>query len=98
MNTHAKKEEFIILAGRCPATFLGSRASGHVTVAWDDRCHNHKLPSYTELLLQGMLSYGIYPFGQFGSAALAMSPANFLCTFSLLGGMGVERKLCHYSK
>ena len=33
----------------------------------------------------GMMSHGTeYPFGQFGSAILAVSPPNFLCSSSLL--------------
>lgn len=37
-----------------------------------------------------MTSYGIeYPFGQFGSAVLAVSPPSFLCTSSLLAGRAV---------
>ena len=35
----------------------------------------------------GMISYGMeYPFGQFGSAVLAVSPPSFLCPSSLLAG------------
>ena len=35
----------------------------------------------------GMTSHGMeYPFGQFGSAVLAVSPPNFLCPSSLLAG------------
>ena len=35
----------------------------------------------------GMTSHGMeYPFGQFGSAALAVSPPNFLCPSSFLAG------------
>ena len=35
----------------------------------------------------GMTSHGVeYPFGQFGSAVLAVSPPNFLCPSSLLAG------------
>ena len=31
-----------------------------------------------------------YPFGQFGSAVLAVSPPNFLCPSSLLAGWASE--------
>ena len=35
----------------------------------------------------GMMIHGMgYPFGQFGSAVLAVSPPNFLCPSSLLAG------------
>ena len=35
----------------------------------------------------GMTSCGMeYPFGQFGSAVLAVSPPSFLCSSSLLAG------------
>ena len=35
----------------------------------------------------GMTSHGMeYPFGQFGSAVLAVSPPSFLCPSSLLAG------------
>ena len=35
----------------------------------------------------GMMSYGMEcPFGQFGSAVLAVSPPSFLCPSSLLAG------------
>ena len=35
----------------------------------------------------GMTSHGMeYPLGQFGSAALAVSPPNILCPSSLLAG------------
>ena len=39
------------------------------------------------LYILGMTSYGMEcPFGQFGSAVLAVSPPNFLCIPSLLAG------------
>ena len=45
------------------------------------------LPVY----ILGMTSYGMeYPFGQFGSAVLAVSPPNFLCPSSLLTGWAGE--------
>jgi len=39
------------------------------------------------------MSYGMeYPFDQFGSAVLAMSPPKILATPSLLGGGGMLEK------
>ena len=39
----------------------------------------------------GMTSHGMeYPFGQFGSAVLAVSPPSFLCPSSLLAGWASE--------
>ena len=43
-----------------------------------------QLPS---VYILGMTSYGMeYPFGQLGSAVLAVSPPNFSCPSSLLAG------------
>ena len=45
--------------------------------------HPGQLPP---VYILGMTPYGLeYPFGQFGSAALAVSPPNFLCPSSLAG-------------
>ena len=78
--------------------FLESRASTHVTVAWEYKCHNHEgtplfpLP-FAELLLLSTKSYGVeYTFGQFGSALLAGSPPSLLPTYSLLTVTGRERE------
>ena len=39
------------------------------------------------IYILGMTSHGMeYPFGQLGSAVLAVSPHNFLCPSSLLAG------------
>ena len=72
--------------------FPGSRVSVRVVVAPEDKRKTNECPPlppppprfYTE-----QTSYGMeYPFGQFGSAVLAMSPPKILPTPSLLGGGG----------
>ena len=65
----------------------------------------HQLPTNAQLVLEqwspqansppvyilDMTSHGMeYPFGQFGSAALAVSPPSFLCPSSLLAGWAWE--------
>ena len=45
------------------------------------------LPPLPPVYIQDVMSHGMaYPFGQFGSAALALSPPSFLCPSSLLAG------------
>ena len=70
--------------------FPGSRVSVREVVAPEDKRKQTNAPPhppppprfYTE-----QTSYGMeYPFGQFGSAVLAVSPPNFLCPSSLLAG------------
>jgi len=42
---------------------------------------------FCQLYMLHMVLYGIgYPFGELGSAVLALSPPSFLCTSSLLAG------------
>ena len=69
--------------------FPGSRVSVRVVVAPEDKRHNNECPSSSCLLafIAEQTSYGMeYPFGQFGSAVLAMSPPKILPTPSLLVG------------
>lgn len=60
-----------------------SRASFHLTVTWEDKCHNHKHAPFPspclELLLLSMTWYGMeYHFGQFGSAIPGVFPSPWL--------------------
>ena len=49
------------------------------------------LPPLPPVYILGMTSHGMeYPFGQFGSAALVVSCANFLCPSSFLAGWAWE--------
>ncbi|PKU30181.1 rna-directed dna polymerase from mobile element jockey-like [Limosa lapponica baueri] len=64
--------------------FPGSRASVCIAVAPEDKRHN-KCPLSLLALIAEQTSYGMeYPFRQFGSAVLAMSPPKTLPTPSLL--------------
>lgn len=69
--------------------FLGSWASVHVVVVPVDKPHNNKCPSscfFVLAFISEQTSYGPeYPFGQFGSAVLAVSSPRILSTPSLLG-------------
>jgi len=63
-----------------------SRASSCVTVTWEDKMPYLNVPPlsffFPQLYMLSMMSYGMeYPFGQLGSAVLAVSPPNFLCTW-----------------
>ncbi|KAK4806753.1 hypothetical protein QYF61_005549 [Mycteria americana] len=68
--------------------FLGSRASIAIAVPPDDKRRNNECPPPSSFLLAFIAeqtSFGMeYPFGQFGSAVLAMSPPKLLPTPSLL--------------
>jgi len=68
-----------------------SRAPSRVTVTWEDKCHHSDRPPpsffFSPLCMLSMTSYGMEsPFGQWGSAVLAVSPPIFFCTPSLLAG------------
>lgn len=55
--------------------FQENRAPSFIIVTWEDKCHGF----FPLLLLLSIISYGTgYPFGQLGSAVLALSPASFL--------------------
>ena len=48
-------------------------------------------PPLPPVSILDVVSHGMeYPVGQFGSAALAVSPPNFLCPSSLLAGWASE--------
>jgi len=73
-----------------------SRALSRVMITWEDKRHHSKslpflLLSPPLLYMLSMTPYGMeYPFGQLGSAVLAVSPPSFLCTSSLLTGRVVQ--------
>jgi len=67
--------------------FPGNRASVHVAIAPEDKCHNNKCLSSSFLLafIVEQMSYGMeYHFVHFESAVLAMSPPKTLPTLTLL--------------
>ena len=69
--------------------FLGSRASVRVVVAPEDKNAPASISLYLAFISE-LTSYGMeYPFGQFGSAVLAVSPPSFLCPSNLLAGRAV---------
>ena len=77
------------LAGRYSATSLGSRASAHTMVTWENKCYNHECPPFLllspKLLLLSTMLFGMqHPFDQFGSTVPAVQLASFLCTPRLL--------------
>ena len=76
-----------------------SRAPSPVTVTWEDKHHNAEcppLPSSSPAYVLSVVSYGMeYPFGQLGSAVLAVSPPNSPCPSSPLAGRarGTDKSL-----
>jgi len=70
-------------AGRCSA--ISRKAGLHHTDIYYSVTPNIVPPFsfFLQLLLLRMTSHGMgYPFGQLGSAVLAVSPPRFLCTLS----------------
>ena len=74
-----------------------SRAPSRVTVTWKDKRHRSECCLPTPFLFPqapyklSMTSYGMkYPFGQFGSPVLCVSPPNSLCTPSHPAGRAVR--------
>lgn len=80
--------------------FLGSRASVFIVIVLEDNHINneysHLLHSLRFFFLLAMTSYGMdYPFGQFGSALLAVSPSSPHQAYSPVGmGWGWREPGC----
>lgn len=70
--------------------FPGKQDSITLTVTYEEKIGNSEHPPFllhSPALLLSTMSHSLrYPFGQLGSAVLAVSPPNFLYTLSLLTG------------
>lgn len=83
-----QNKEFIhyfLLAGRCLASSLRSKASAHAVITWENKCHDHEDPHFLhlfpKLLLLTIVPCGMkHSFGQFRSVVLVSSPPSFLWT------------------
>ena len=94
--THANKANqrihSLVLTGRQVFSHLQeSRAPSCIMVTREDKHHNSEHPqlpsSSLSFICRAWCLNGVeYPFGQWGSAVLAVSLLNFLCTPSLLAG------------
>lgn len=80
--THAKKARQVF------SYFQENWTSSRISVTWDDKCHNLNVPSFfVPSLLLNVMSCGMeYPFGQYGSVVLAVSPPHLLPTSNPLTG------------
>lgn len=83
-----QNKEFIhyfLLAGRCLASSLQSKASAHAMISWKNRYHGHEDPRFLHLfpmlLLLTIMPFGImHSTGQFRPAVQVSSSPSFLWT------------------
>lgn len=83
-----QNKEFIhcfLLAGRCLASSLQSKASAYAMISWKNKCYGHEDPHFLHLfpnlLLLTIMPFGtVNSIGQFGLAVQFSCPPSFLWT------------------
>ena len=77
------------MGGQVFSRLQESRAPSRVTVTWEDKRHHSERPPFLllpQLYVLSTTPYGTeQPFGQLGSAVLAVPPPSFSCTWQSTG-------------